>query len=81
MQAADPSSEQYLKSNRLSTLSYAIRGPIFDKAHEMQLAGHNIINLNIGNPAPFGLFAPDEIVQDMILNIQDAQGYSHHLGI
>ncbi len=71
----------FLKSNRLSNLSYAIRGPIFDKAHEMQLAGQSIINLNIGNPAPFGLFAPDEIVQDMILNIQEAQGYSHHLGI
>lgn len=72
---------QYLKSNRLTSLSYAIRGPIFDKAHEMQLSGQSIINLNIGNPAPFGLFAPDEIVHDMIVNIQDAQGYSHHLGI
>lgn len=81
MQSNDLNTGQYLKSNRLTTLSYAIRGPIFDKAHEMQLAGQNIINLNIGNPAPFGLFAPDEIVQDMILNIQDAQGYSHHLGI
>ncbi len=72
---------QYLKSNRLNSLSYAIRGPIFDKAHEMQLAGQSIINLNIGNPAPFGLYAPDEIVHDIILNIQEAQGYSHHLGI
>ena len=77
----DTTSKLYLKSNRLTTLSYAIRGPIFDKAHEMQLAGANIINLNIGNPAPFGLHVPDEIVQDMILNIQEAQGYSHHLGI
>ena len=76
-----PDNPPYLKSDRLSTLSYAIRGPIFDKAHEMQLAGQNIINLNIGNPAPFGLFTPDEIVQDMILNIGEAQGYSHHLGI
>ena len=72
---------QYLKSNRLNSLSYAIRGPIFDKAHEMQLAGQSIINLNIGNPAPFGLYEPDEIVHDIILNIQEAQGYSHHLGI
>lgn len=72
---------QFLKSNRLNSLSYAIRGPIFDKAHEMQLAGQSIINLNIGNPAPFGLYAPDEIVHDIILNIQEAQGYSHHLGI
>lgn len=69
------------KSDRLNNLTYAIRGPIFDKAHEMQMSGQNIINLNIGNPAPFGLYVPDEIVHDMILNIQDAQGYSHHLGI
>lgn len=82
--SAKPSSglpSQYLKSNRLNSLSYAIRGPIFEKAHEMQLAGQSIINLNIGNPAPFGLYAPDEIVHDIIVNIQDAQGYSHHLGI
>ncbi|MDZ4709691.1 MAG: pyridoxal phosphate-dependent aminotransferase, partial [Saprospiraceae bacterium] len=77
----NPLAQAYFKSDRLSTLSYAIRGPIFDKAHEMQLAGQNIINLNIGNPAPFGLFTPDEIVHDMILNIGEAQGYSHHLGI
>ena len=47
----------------------------------MQLAGQSIINLNIGNPAPFGLYAPDEIFHDIILNIKEAQGYSHHLGI
>ena len=38
----DTTSKLYLKSNRLTTLSYAIRGPIFDKAHEMQLAGAGV---------------------------------------
>ncbi|WP_341225530.1 pyridoxal phosphate-dependent aminotransferase [uncultured Arcticibacterium sp.] len=72
---------EYKKSERLNNLSYAIRGPIFDKAQALEAAGHNIINLNIGNPAPFGFDIPDEIVEDMILNIRNAQGYCHHLGI
>lgn len=72
---------QINKSNRLNNLSYAIRGPVFDKAQQLEALGQKIINLNIGNPAPFGFDVPDEIVHDMILNIRNAQGYSHHLGI
>jgi len=69
------------KSNRLNNLSYAIRGPVFDKAQQLEAMGQKIINLNIGNPAPFGFDVPDEIIYDMIMNIRNAQGYSHHLGI
>jgi alanine-synthesizing transaminase len=72
---------EYKKSERLTNLSYAIRGPIFDKAQALEAAGHKIINLNIGNPAPFGFDVPDEIMEDMILNMRNAQGYCHHLGI
>ncbi|UBM59214.1 pyridoxal phosphate-dependent aminotransferase [Marinilongibacter aquaticus] len=71
----------YLKSDRLNNLSYAIRGPIFDKAEDLAAHGHKIIHLNIGNPAPFGFDVPDEIMEDMIMNLRNAQGYSHHLGI
>ncbi|MGB4959415.1 MAG: aminotransferase class I/II-fold pyridoxal phosphate-dependent enzyme, partial [Saprospiraceae bacterium] len=71
----------YHKSNRLNELSYAIRGPIFDKAQQLEAMGQKIIHLNIGNPAPFGFDVPDEMVYDMILNLRNAQGYSHHLGI
>ncbi|SOE23348.1 alanine-synthesizing transaminase [Spirosomataceae bacterium TFI 002] len=74
-------SKQYLKSERLNSLSYAIRGPIFEKAQQLENNGHKIINLNIGNPAPFGFDVPDEIMEDMILNLRNAQGYCHHLGI
>ncbi|MFN3849523.1 MAG: pyridoxal phosphate-dependent aminotransferase [Spirosomataceae bacterium] len=70
-----------LKSNRLNNLTYAIRGPVFEKAQQLEALGQKIINLNIGNPAPFGFDVPDEIVYDMIMNIRNAQGYSHHLGI
>lgn len=73
--------QEYLKSDRLAQLTYAIRGPVFDKAQQLEAMGQKIINLNIGNPAPFGFDVPDEIVQDMILNLRNAQGYSHHLGI
>lgn len=75
------SDSTYIKSNRLNNLSYAIRGPIFEKAQQIEASGQKIINLNIGNPAPFGFDVPDEIVNDMIVNLRNAQGYSHHLGI
>jgi alanine-synthesizing transaminase len=55
------------KSNRLNNLSYAIRGPVFEKAQQLEAMGQKIINLNIGNPAPFGFDVPDEIVHDMIM--------------
>lgn len=74
-------SKEFLKSDRLKNLSYAIRGPVFDKAQQLEALGNKIINLNIGNPAPFGFDVPDEIVHDMILNLRNAQGYSHHLGV
>lgn len=74
-------SDNFLKSNRLNNLSYAIRGPVFEKAQQLEAMGQQIINLNIGNPAPFGFDVPDEIVHDMILNLRNAQGYTHHLGI
>lgn len=72
---------KYKKSERLDALSYAIRGPIFEKAQKLENNGHKIINLNIGNPAPFGFDVPDEIMADMIFNLRNAQGYVHHLGI
>lgn len=74
-------SNEFKKSDRLNNLSYAIRGPVFEKAQQLEALGQKIINLNIGNPAPFGFDVPDEIVSDMILNLRNAQGYSHHLGI
>jgi hypothetical protein len=30
------------------------------------------LKLNIGNPAIFGFNAPDEIIHDIIINLQDA---------
>ncbi len=75
------SNNYFYKSDRLNNLSYAIRGPIFDKAQALEAEGIKVTNLNIGNPAPFGFDVPDEMVHDMIYNLREAQGYSHHLGI
>ena len=60
----------YEKSTKLNNVCYDIRGPIMDEANRMAANGVNILKLNIGNPAPFRLFAPDEIVVDMIYNLR-----------
>ncbi|MFT4031389.1 MAG: pyridoxal phosphate-dependent aminotransferase [Siphonobacter sp.] len=71
----------FYKSTRLDSLRYEIRGPVYDKALELESQGYKIIKLNIGNPAPFGFDTPDEIIHDMIVNIRDAQGYSDSRGL
>lgn len=72
---------QILKSKRLEHLRYDIRGPVYEKALELESQGYKIFNLNIGNPAPFGFDAPDEIIHDIILNIRNAQGYVDSRGL
>ncbi len=69
------------KSAKLANVAYDIRGPVLDKARQMQEEGHKIIQLNIGNVAAFGLLPPDEIVQDMIRNLPDAAGYTDSKGL
>ncbi len=69
------------KSNKLSNVCYDIRGPIMDRARQMEEEGHKIIKLNIGNLAVFGFDAPEEIQQDMIRNLPNSAGYSDSKGI
>ncbi len=57
------------KSAKLANVAYDIRGPVLDKARQMEEEGQKIIKLNIGNVAAFGLMPPDEIVQDMSHNL------------
>jgi alanine-synthesizing transaminase len=73
--------KSFLKSERLAALRYEIRGPIYERALQLQQQGFKITNLNIGNPAAFGFDVPDEIVHDMIENIRDAQGYADSRGL
>ncbi|MDD2401740.1 MAG: pyridoxal phosphate-dependent aminotransferase [Clostridia bacterium] len=71
----------YKKSSKLDNVCYDIRGPIMDEAKKLEEDGYKIIKLNIGNPAPFGFNAPDEIIRDMILNLNNSQGYSESQGL
>jgi alanine-synthesizing transaminase len=73
--------KQIQKSNKLSNVCYDIRGPIMDRARQMEEDGHKIIKLNIGNLAVFGFDAPEEIQQDMIRNLPTSAGYSDSKGI
>ena len=70
-----------LKSSKLANVCYDIRGPVMARAKEMEEDGHRIIKLNIGNLAPFGFEAPEEIQQDVIHNLPNSSGYSDSKGM
>jgi alanine-synthesizing transaminase len=72
---------QLAQADRLSNVRYDIRGPVLRRAHQLEAAGHEIIKLNLGNPAPFGLDAPDDVLSDVVKHIGDSQGYSDARGI
>ena len=70
-----------LKSNKLNNVCYDIRGPVLQRAREMEEDGQRIIKLNIGNPAAFGFEVPEEIQQDVIRNMSKAGGYTDSKGL
>lgn len=72
---------QFTKSNKLANVCYDIRGPVMKHAKRLEDEGQRVIKLNIGNPAPFGFEAPEEILQDVIRNLPTAQGYSDSKGL
>ena len=72
---------QFSKSNKLANVCYDIRGPVLKHAQRLEDEGQRILKLNIGNPAPFGFEAPEEILQDVIRNLSTAQGYSDSKGL
>ncbi|WGE63449.1 pyridoxal phosphate-dependent aminotransferase [Actinobacillus equuli subsp. haemolyticus] len=73
--------ERFPKSDKLAQVRYDIRGPIHKEAIRLEEEGHKILKLNIGNPAPFGFEAPDEILVDVIRNLPKAQGYCDSKGL
>ena len=70
-----------LKSTKLANVCYDIRGPVMERSKQMEEEGQRIIKLNIGNLAPFGFEAPEEIQQDVILNLPNSSGYSDSKGM
>ncbi|WAJ70995.1 pyridoxal phosphate-dependent aminotransferase [Catenovulum adriaticum] len=69
------------QSNKLQHVCYDIRGPVLKEAKRLEEEGHRVLKLNIGNPAPFGFEAPDDILKDVIRNLPTAQGYCDSKGI
>ncbi|KGE73644.1 aminotransferase [Spirochaeta lutea] len=72
---------QFLKSHKLDDVCYDIRGPVMQESKRLEEEGFKILKLNIGNPAPFGFDAPDELIHDVIVNLRDAQGYCDSQGL
>jgi alanine-synthesizing transaminase len=71
----------FKKSDKLADVCYDIRGPVLAEANRLEEDGHRILKLNIGNPAPFGFDAPDEIIQDVIRLLPSSQGYCESKGL
>ena len=81
LNATAPTLRPVPKSTKLANVCYDIRGPVMALARRMEDEGQRIIKLNIGNPAAFGLDAPEEIIQDVIHNLPNASGYSDAKGL
>ncbi len=73
--------QTFNKSRKLDNVLYDVRGPVVEEADRMIAQGVEVLKLNIGNPAPFGFRAPEEVVQDMAMNLRDSEGYSDSKGI
>lgn len=69
------------KSSKLDNVLYDVRGPVVEEANRMAENGMEILKLNIGNPAPFGFSAPEEVILDMMSSVRESQGYSDSRGI
>lgn len=72
---------QVIQSAKLANVCYEIRGPVLEEAMRLEAAGHRILKLNTGNPAPFGFECPPEILEDMIRNVGEAHGYGDAKGL
>ena len=76
-----PPTRTIRKSDKLADVCYDIRGPVLTAANQLEAEGHQILKLNIGNPAPWGFSAPEEILRDVVRNIPNSQGYSDAKGL
>ena len=69
------------KTTKLDNVCYDVRGPVVEEADRMIADGVHILKLNIGNPAPFGFTAPEEVIRDMMRNLPETEGYSDSKGL
>ena len=73
--------KNFKKSSKLDHVCYDIRGPVMDEANRLIAQGCEILKLNIGNPAPFSLMAPEFIPEQMTSSLYASEGYSDSKGI
>lgn len=73
--------KQITKSSRLNNVRYDVRGPVVQKAAQMEAAGESIIKLNIGNPASFGITGPQSLCREMGGKVGQFQAYSDSKGL
>lgn len=73
--------QNFKKSSKLDHVLYDVRGPVVEEAARMEAAGAHVLKLNIGNPAPFGFEAPDEVIFDMQSQLTECEGYSPAKGL
>ncbi len=69
------------QSRKLTNVCYDIRGPVLEEAKRLEDEGRRIVKLNIGNPAPFGFEAPEEVLVDVVRNLPSSQGYCDSQGL
>ncbi len=69
------------KSSKLDRVCYDIRGPVLDEAKRMENDGQKILKLNIGNPAPFGFEAPEDVIREVAANLKNSEGYIDSKGL
>jgi alanine-synthesizing transaminase len=72
---------EFRQSSKVAGVSYEIRGPVIEHANALERAGHSVLRLNIGNPAPFGFDVPEEILGELIRALPAAHGYSDSRGL
>ncbi|MGY3766423.1 pyridoxal phosphate-dependent aminotransferase [Vagococcus vulneris] len=73
--------KHFKKSSKLDYVSYDVRGPVLEEADRMESQGIHVLKLNTGNPAAFGLKAPNDVIRDLISNARYSEGYSESKGI
>ena len=73
--------DAFRPSQALREVRYEIRGRLAARAQELERRGYEIVQLNIGNPGPFGFRTPETMRLAMIENLSGAEGYCHQKGI
>ncbi|WP_420751341.1 pyridoxal phosphate-dependent aminotransferase [Rhodococcus sp. O3] len=68
-------------SSRLDGVLYDLRGPVHERAAELERRGQEVLRLNIGNPAPFGFEAPEVVLAALRDSLPHAHGYSESQGL